>query len=42
MTKYIAVEKDGQIKKIPASLEADYVSAGWRVVGEGSIVDAMQ
>lgn len=42
MTKYIAVEKDGQIKKVPASLEADYVAAGWSVVGDGSIVDEMQ
>ena len=28
----IEVEKDGQIKEIPKSLEADYVSAGWVVV----------
>lgn len=32
MEKIIKVEKDGQVKEIPKSLEADYVSAGWEVV----------
>lgn len=31
-TKTIKIFKDGQTKEIPASLESNYVSAGWIVV----------
>lgn len=41
MTEYLAVEKGGQVLKVPKSLEADYVAAGWTVVGGGNVVDEL-